>query len=334
MRPGMVKFMMGLRIIVICMADTTDDNTDSENTKLRGLDTLATNIVKVRERPLFIMYYDDNLGSICETDIEEIYEEFRLQQLDGNNKLDHLDILLHTTGGDPSTPYLIVQTIRQFTHDFTVMVPLYAYSAGTLICLGSNDLEFGPYGRLSAIDISLGESGIQIISIYHFLNFAKKCRKEIEMVLNEINSKRDLKTNVDSELLAVMVQQVESLGIGSLERLSHLTEYYSKLLLNYMFEKKVKEGVLTPNARDELIGHIVNFLVFESPSHDFTIDLDIAVNLQMPVKRMSVRDFDLVLPLIKELQQETQNGNICHYLGKSASRPDGYRKPFFRLYKR
>ena len=49
----------------------------------------------------------------------------------------------------------LVNLIREYFNDFNVIVPFKAYSCGTLICLGANEILMTKLGQLSPIDPSL-----------------------------------------------------------------------------------------------------------------------------------------------------------------------------------
>src|SRR5689334_10093594 len=49
-----------------------------------------------------------------------------------------LDVILQTGGGDIDAAFLITKILREHSQDVSVIVPLFAKSAGTLICLGAS----------------------------------------------------------------------------------------------------------------------------------------------------------------------------------------------------
>jgi len=66
-----------------------------------------------------------------------------------------IDLFLYTRGGDVLTPWRLVHLIREFAPFFGVLVPYRAYSAGTLICLGADEIVMGTMGELGPIDPSV-----------------------------------------------------------------------------------------------------------------------------------------------------------------------------------
>jgi len=69
-----------------------------------------------------------------------------------------MHLLLYTRGGDVLTPWRLVNLIREYTPFFGVIIPYRAYSAGTLICLGADELVMGRMGELGPIDPSVANA--------------------------------------------------------------------------------------------------------------------------------------------------------------------------------
>lgn len=68
--------------------------------------------------------------------------------------VDKIDLFLYTTGGNLMAPIRIVHLIREHCKTFEVLVPHRAMSAGTLLCLGADNIVMGSLGELSPVDPS------------------------------------------------------------------------------------------------------------------------------------------------------------------------------------
>ncbi|MCG8400878.1 MAG: hypothetical protein MJA84_04700 [Firmicutes bacterium] len=77
------------------------------------------------------------------------------RQLKMMGKRPQIDLFLYTRGGDVLTPWRLVNLFREFTERFSVLVPFRAYSAGTLLCLGADEIVMGKMGELGPIDPSV-----------------------------------------------------------------------------------------------------------------------------------------------------------------------------------
>lgn len=128
---------------------------------------MAKEIVKLRNKPILVLYYPDgypdNYAEICD-----------------EKKIEQLDVLLHTDGGVPDSAYQIAQVIRNFSNNVTFLIPIKALSAGTLMCSCANEILLGDYGVLSSIDISTDEGETELINIHYFMKFAVDCREMTE----------------------------------------------------------------------------------------------------------------------------------------------------------
>lgn len=67
---------------------------------------------------------------------------------------DKVDLFLYTPGGITVAGWGLVHLIREFCTEFTVLVPYKAWSCGTLICLGADEIVMGRLGQLGPIDPS------------------------------------------------------------------------------------------------------------------------------------------------------------------------------------
>jgi len=63
-----------------------------------------------------------------------------------------LDLLIVSTGGDPTVAWRFVSLIRERVKNFAVLVPEAAFSAATLIALGADEIVMHPHGNLGPVD--------------------------------------------------------------------------------------------------------------------------------------------------------------------------------------
>lgn len=285
------------------------------------LDNLAFELLRLRQRPLFVLYYHEFTGEMREDNLSHICAEFRRVGLSREHTLDKLDVLLHTIGGDPHAGYRIAQAIRDYSQHVVFLIPEYSYSAGTLTCMCGNEIRLGDCAILSPIDISLVSEGIseriELMSIDYYLQFATECRQNIETMLKQIRATSS--TNVESDLLVEMVKQVQALNIGSFWRARRLTGYYAEiLLLDYMFSDR--------SNKENLKNEIIRLLLYDYPSHDFRMDFHMCKKVGFPVKEMGVDESDKAKALVDRLKGLAHEGIVCRDI------EDTYKAPFIRLY--
>jgi hypothetical protein len=80
------------------------------------------------------------------------------RHLDAIGTTDKIALFLYTTGGDTMVPWRLVNLIREYCKRFVVLVPYKAHSAGTLICLGADEIIMTKNGELSPVDPSVSNA--------------------------------------------------------------------------------------------------------------------------------------------------------------------------------
>jgi hypothetical protein len=302
----------------------------TENTTpnpLQEVDQIANSIVALRKKPLLVLYYPDEDGMVVDIDIRDIYDEFRRRGLHTLAKIESIDVLIHTYGGSPNAAYRIGQVIRDFSKEVTFLVPYHSHSAGTLACFSANTIRLGAYAVVGPIDISHG--GIELASIDYYMNFAERCRENMEEMLFKVIKKRtnvpsvtpnpQICSSVESELLVEMVRQVGALNVGRFFRERTLTGHYAiRLLIDYMFANEANKVSLSQQ--------ISNQFLFEFPAHAFDMDYHICREIGLPVFEMDENESDMTKCLVNKLDELSENGIICQRI------TDKYKSPFFRLY--
>lgn len=284
------------------------------------IDKLAEEIKSSRSRPLFVMYYYETAGRISHEDVRDIYDEFKRRGWSRDDLHGDLDVLIHCYGGDANASYRVGQILHDFAKSIVFLVPFHATSGGTIVCLGGKEILMGAYASLSPIDIRLGN--IELASIDSFKQFAIDCRRDVERVLDENDSKRT--TDVESVLLCEMVKQNTALGVGTLYRLKDLTGHYAfRLMYDYMFSGHSNQTVIAQKLTDSLLR--------EFPSHSFVLDYHMSDLLGLPVKEMKEEESEKTKVLVNFLDGLVEQGIICGDIGISEE-GETLKSPFFRLY--
>ena len=127
------------------------------NNKIGNVDQLCSDLTSYRGRCLLVLYYPGPYGTMMQPDMRYTYSELRAGGFSREEKIEKLDVLIHTYGGDPVAAYRLVQMIADFSDDIVFLVPEYAYSAGTLVCFVGNQIRLGDYAGISPIDITITE---------------------------------------------------------------------------------------------------------------------------------------------------------------------------------
>ncbi|SFR01788.1 SDH family Clp fold serine proteinase [Desulfoscipio geothermicus] len=108
-----------------------------------------------RKRESIVLTYvtgdRENVSTRIAPDVVQVI--YKHLEMVGNNP--RIDLFLYTRGGDVLTPWRLVNLFREYTAHFSVLIPFRAYSAGTLLCLGADEIVMGKMGELGPIDPSV-----------------------------------------------------------------------------------------------------------------------------------------------------------------------------------
>jgi hypothetical protein len=67
-------------------------------------------------------------------------------------KVNHIDVLLYSTGGLTMAAWGLANLIREYCGRFSVLIPFKAHSTATLLALGADEIVMGPMAQLSPVD--------------------------------------------------------------------------------------------------------------------------------------------------------------------------------------
>lgn len=169
-----------------------------------------------------------------------------------------LDLLLYTRGGATESVWPLVSVLRQYCDHFAVLVPFRAHSAGTMICLGADEVVMTDFAELSPIDPTTGNQfnprdpvppnnqyGISVEDVVAYFELAKE--------------RVGLKSEAASiEVFRSLTQSVHPLALGNVQRVYLLIRRLARRLLALHLDE-------TKNA--EHISHIIDGLTTEFFSH-------------------------------------------------------------------
>jgi len=217
-------------------------------------------------------------GAISMTGYEAICGQLK-------NKKGHKALLvLATPGGDPHAGFRIARALQHAYSEFSLLVPRYCKSAGTLIAIGATQLFLDDMSELGPLDIQVKKndelvgrnSGLDIIAALDYLrdqsmsSFHKHC--------TELVAGAGLSTKAASDIAA-------KLTIGMLEPISgqidpmKLAEMQRAMDIAYQYGNRLNES--SGNLRSQGL----DLLVSGYPSHGFVIDRKEAKSIFIKVHR-------------------------------------------------
>jgi len=115
---------------------------------------LIMEIERLRNSKVIVYFCGDRTiqpSNISSGAIRYIYDHLLAITKDGD-KVDKIDLYLYARGGALVAPWSIVSLIREFAKKFEVLIPYKAYSATTLIAMGSDKIIIGKKGLMGPID--------------------------------------------------------------------------------------------------------------------------------------------------------------------------------------
>lgn len=191
-----------------------------------------------------------------------------------------LDLFLYSTGGVTMAAWGIVNMIREFCNNFSVIIPFKAYSTATLIALGANEILMGKLGQLGPVDPSVqtpfnpqipGVKPGQVLPI---------SVEEVSSYIMLTKDKGYLNLQKEESLVEVLKEltsKIHPLSLGSVYRATEQIKMLSRKLLGFHMDgndnKKIEE--------------IVNKLTKALYSHDYIINRREAKNeLMLKVKEI------------------------------------------------
>lgn len=308
---------------------------DAEKKQRVELIKLAEVVVANRKKPLLIMFYPVR-SQINEEQIELLHAALNAGGVKIAEPLSNLDILIHTIGGEPVAAYRLAQVIRDFAQEAIFLVPEFAYSGGTLICLSGNTILLGNHAVLSPIDITLHrryakntkenypkfreeedpDTEMELVAIDHFIKVATQARIEIETEFRRRGWK-SANSQVEQAMLCKMVDQMGVTDIAKVFREKNITQEYARELLRcYMFRDSIQQSDMEA---------ILRRLVVEAPSHEFSMDYHICKDIGLKVEEMNEELSDHCSELLKQLKKMAKERLICKYVGDSPL-------PFFQYF--
>lgn len=235
------------------------------NPVLEACKKLATK----RNRPLLVL------------DLEEVmpYGPIQTQvELHGKN-IPELDIILNTPGGHIESAFNITKLLRKHAKKVNIIVPYMAKSAGTLICLGADKIILNIISELGPLDTQIREMREGDSETYKSALNGFKALEQVrvhalenldiasKLIVNRSGLKMGeaikLAIEFSGKTSSCLYNQLNPITIGEYARALEVGERYGVVILSrYM-------GWSPENA-----SNVVRKLVYEYPSHGYSIDIE------------------------------------------------------------
>lgn len=258
---------------------------------------IINQISSIRKNPILVLY------------LKEInyLELFDLQEKLLNKSFKKLDVILHTFGGYIEVAFQIIKLLRNRAKEVNIIVPIFAKSAGTLICIGGDKIILTELSELGPLDTQIKEEeGGQT----HY-NSALNGFKALEQIQKHNIETLDIVTKLIVQRSSTKVTEAFNLA-------SEFTGCTSGTLYTQLNPMKIAEyakaleiGLKYGNlvlARYmhwpvEKASRVIDILVKGYPTHDFIIDLETLIDLGLPGESIDGSIEDPIRELRKKLME-------------------------------
>lgn len=224
--------------------------------------------------------------------LERPYDEDIMSVCRRTDKQKNVVLYIGTHGGDSHAAYRIARFLREYYERFVVYVHTLCKSAGTLLCLGANEIIMSDCSEMGPIDIQLlktdelGErsSGLTItqamatlqteaFSMFedHFLKLRFRSGFQIST-----KSAAEIAANITVGLFSPVYAQLDPVRIGEIDRAVRIAIEYGERI-----------------GKDNIKADSLSKLVAGYPDHAFVIDRAEAKDLFVNVREPTEAEFKL-----------------------------------------
>ena len=240
-------------------------------------------IGKERKKPMLLL----RMATVMPESVAMVANELH------SKTFNELDVVLHTPGGQIESAYKIVKLLRKHAKRINIIVPSFAKSAGTLICLSAETLVLTTTSELGPLDVQIPEQQEGDIATF---KSALNGYKSLEQIQNHAVENLDLATKLILHRTGnqMRLQDVIKLAIefsgntsGCLYNQIHpktITEYARSLDIGAQYGVRILTRYM--GWALEKASAVVNRMVYDYPSHAFIIDSEELVALGFSVENV------------------------------------------------
>jgi hypothetical protein len=229
----------------------------------------------LRDSKVLLYFLSDRRSPIPVPGINTIFAtEPQLLIYDHLKRLGHiprLDLVIHTSGGDLNAVWPLVNLCRDMSDHFSIIVPFRSLSAGTLLCLGAEEVLMGTAANLSPIDPtttnqfnpvdSRGQpKGISVEDVISYFKLARDKNKG-----TGISEEKSI-----TEIFKQITDKVDPLALGNVNRVHTQIRDLADKLLHLHADHFID---------DNHIANIIKVLTEELHSHSHQIGVQEAITL-------------------------------------------------------
>lgn len=184
-----------------------------------------------------------------------------------------VDLFIYSTGGATMAAWGLVNLLREFFEEFSVIIPFKAHSSATLLSLGADEIVMSRAGQLTPVDPTItspfnptlemdptSPKQFLPVSVEDVIGFLNLVREEAK-----IKSEENL-----THLMKTLASDVRPLALGSVYRAKEQIKMLARKLLEFHMKSEAEKAK---------VEGIVTALTRELYSHDYVITRTEAKNL-------------------------------------------------------
>ncbi len=189
--------------------------------------TLLNNLERKTNADVFV-FYGEILGGI-EGQVKSIIEELSKDP----GKHDTLDVILTTPGGSLTPVQRMVDIFRHFYREVNYIVPDYAFSAGTIMCMSGDNIFMNYYSALGPIDPQVQNKDGKLVAALGYLD-----------KINELLQKAKDNTLTQAEFLIL-----KDFDLAELRSYEQAKELAVDMLKDWLAKYKFKDWITHSDGR-------------------------------------------------------------------------------------
>ena len=247
--------------------------------------------------PLFIIW------GVLSTDLVEACVEF----VDTQPRPDKMNVLIDTFGGSPDIAFSSAVTLRGHCNRIAVHIARKAKSAGSLFCLGGDEIVMHTGAELGPLDMQVtdprvstewisalsGKGALNAVATFLHDEFDLFSKQFIYRAGTNIADACSYAIQIMTSIARPLFEQVNPLELG---------KFGNSLLVNQMYAKELLKRA---GVEDRTAHKIAESLVVNYPSHTFVIDKVEAERVGLRVRHPNADETAAIRLSYRVLKQST-----------------------------
>lgn len=241
--------------------------------------------------------------------IRKLFEH--LKDIDTTEELPKIDLFIHSNGGDSIVPWKLVTLVRDYCSEFNLIVPHRAFSAGTLIALGADQIIMHPMGMLGPTDPTVKNQ-------YNPQN-PRNANELLGISVEDVTSyikliKEDFGITHEDELIEavkILAEKVHPLALGNVKRFHSQSRMLAKKLLELHMKDEDDNHKIS-----EIVDNLNSKLFFHGHPIHYKEAQKLGLKVDLPEKSLQDLIWKLYLSYEQEMSLDTEFRFMDYFLSQ------------------